>query len=72
MAFLGKKVCPLGNNQVFEITVCIEEEGGGKGFEETMKTILSFQHLTSSRIFSTIRQKNPHVVISVITAICNI
>lgn len=44
MAFLGKKACPLGNNQVFEIIVCIEEAGRGKCFEETMKTILSFQH----------------------------
>lgn len=25
MAFLGKKACSLGNNQVFEIIVCIEE-----------------------------------------------
>lgn len=43
MVFLGKKTCPLGNNQVFEIIVCIEK-AGGKCFEETIKTVLSFQH----------------------------
>lgn len=44
MAFLGKKACPLGNNQVSEIIVCLEEGGGRKCFEETTKAILSFQH----------------------------
>lgn len=44
MAFLGKKACPLGNNQVSEIIVCTEEGGGRKSFEETTKAILSFQH----------------------------
>lgn len=51
IAFLGKKACPLGNNQVFEIIVCIQEAGGGKCFEETMKTILSFQHQLPPRLF---------------------